>query len=255
MKRLAIVLITLSLAACSGDNNENNTSNNETNNENSQTNNENSQTNNTNSQTNNTNSQTNNENSQTNNENSQTNNTNSGTNNTNNMMDPVVVIENDDCFELENDPDEFALALDGVFGADTQVWRRPISETEMCPADGLTPQGKALTPYVAYRFCNADTVDHLYDFELLGQEGPNAEPPLDDSVLIIYQGEDLPADQTQCLAYNDDIEGAIDAGDSEVLGLNVPAGETVIVVGTTFTYEPDGTGNGAYILIATIADP
>lgn len=252
MKKLAIVLCALVIGACSGPDEKENNANSETNNANSETNNANSETNNANSETNNANSDTNNANSDTNNVNAQTNNVNSGTNNT---SDPVVVIENADCFELENDPDEFALAIDGAFAADSQVWRRPLSETDSCPADGLTPADKALTPYVAFRFCNADTVDHLYDFEFTAQEGPAGEPPLDDAVLIIYEGEDLPTDHTQCLAYNDDIEGAIDAGDSEILGLNIPAGESVVVIGTTFTFDPtDGTGTGGYILVATVAD-
>ena len=49
-------------------------------------------------------------------------------------------------------------------------------------------------------------------------DGPGGEAPLDDAYMVLYDGETLPADHTQCLLANDDIEGALDSGDSEILG-------------------------------------
>ena len=172
--------------------------------------------------------------------------------------DPEVVLINpgpDDCFAFSNDVD-IPLALDGVFDADSDVWRRPFSETDECPAPGLLPDTAALVPYLAVKFCNDDTVEHTYDFEFIGQEGAGGEPPLDDAYLVLYAGEDLPADHTQCLLANDNIEGAIgDVGDSEILGVTVQPGEAITVVATTFTFDPtDGTGTGAYILVVSNAD-
>lgn len=72
---------------------------------------------------------------------------------------------------------------------------------------------------------------------------------------MLYEGETPPADLRQCLEANDDIPDAFDTGDSEILGLTVPASGAVIVVSTTFTYEEaTNIGTGAYITIVTNAD-
>lgn len=169
--------------------------------------------------------------------------------------DPEVTIENpDDCYEFSNDVD-IPLAIDGAFAADSPVWRRPHDEPPVCPATALLPETSAMVPYVGFKFCNTDAEEHTYDFEFLGEDGPAGEPPLADPYLLLYEGEGLPEDHLQCLAVNDDIPGAIDTGDSEILGVTVPAGGAITVMATTFTFDPnDGTGTGGYVLVVSNAD-
>lgn len=160
-----------------------------------------------------------------------------------------------ECFEFSNDP-SVPLALDGTFDGSSPTWQRPHDDPPVCPATALLPDTAAEVPYVVYSFCNEDTVPHVYDFEMLASDGPSGETALDDPYLFLYEGNGIPADPLQCLAVNDDIEGALTAKDSEILDVTVPAGGTITVVGTTFTFDPnDGTGTGYYILVVTNADP
>lgn len=159
-----------------------------------------------------------------------------------------------DCFDFSDDPD-VPLAIDGAFSATSETWRRPHDDEPVCPATALLPDTAAAVPFVVYAFCNRDTVEHTYDIEWLAQDGPGGEPPLDDPYLILYEGQGIPADARQCLAVNDDIPMAIDTSDSEILGVVVPAGGALTVVGTTYTFDPtDGTGTGGYIMVVTNAD-
>lgn len=166
--------------------------------------------------------------------------------------DPDVVLLNpDDCYDFSTDPD-VPLAIDGAFDADSPVWRRPHDDEPVCPASALLPDGSALVPYIAVKFCNTTRSDLTFNFEFLGQDGPAGEQPLEDAYLVLYNGEELPADHRQCLAVNDDIDGAIDSGDSEILGVEVAAGDAITVVGTTYTFDPtDGTGAGGFVLIVS----
>jgi len=159
------------------------------------------------------------------------------------------------CFDFSLDPG-VPLAIDGVFGASSPLWRRPHDDAPVCPATALTPAGKADVPFVAYAFCNKDTAPHTFDFEMLAQTGPKGEPPIDDPYLFLYTGQGIPANPLQCLAVNDDIPDALDVKDSEITGVTVPPGGAITMVGTTFTFDPtDGTGTGYYILIVTVNDP
>ena len=173
-------------------------------------------------------------------------------NNVNNMT--LGLTQPAECFPFSDDPD-IPLAIDGTFDADSELWRRPHDEEPVCPATGLLPVDKQPVPGVAFAFCNTDTVDHLYTFEMLAFDGPNGEPPLDDPYLILYTGEAIPDDATMCTAVNDDIPEAIDVSDSEIVDVLVPAGGAITMVGTTFTFDPtDGTGTGYYTLIVTNVD-
>jgi hypothetical protein len=160
-----------------------------------------------------------------------------------------------ECFDFSNDSD-IPLAIDGTLVASSPTWKRPHDDPEVCPATALLPDTAAEVPHVVYAFCNNDSVPHTYDFEMLAQDGPNSEPALDDPYLFLYEGVGINSDPLQCLAVNDDIPMALDAKDSEILGVTVPAGGAITMVGTTFTFDPgDGTGTGYYILVATNADP
>jgi hypothetical protein len=159
-----------------------------------------------------------------------------------------------ECFDFSDDPAD-PLALDGTFEASSATWKRPHDETPVCPATALLPDTAAEVPYVVYAFCNPDSAPHTYDFEMLASEGPSGETPLDDPYLFLYQGIGIPADPLQCLAVNDDIPEALTVKDSEILGVQVPAGGAITMVGTTYTFDPsDGTGMGYYILVVTNAD-
>ncbi|RLB54843.1 MAG: hypothetical protein DRI90_19915 [Deltaproteobacteria bacterium] len=159
-----------------------------------------------------------------------------------------------ECFNFSDDPD-IPLALDGTFVASSPTWKRPHDDPPVCPATALLPDSAAEVPQVVYAFCNLDSVPHTYDFEMLAQDGPNDEPPLDDPYLVLYQGIGIASDPLQCLAVNDDIPDAMTVKDSEILGVTVPAGGAVTMVGTTFTFDPgDGTGMGYYVLVVTNAD-
>lgn len=159
-----------------------------------------------------------------------------------------------ECFEFSDDPN-IPLALDGDFVASSETWKRPHDEPAVCPATALLPDTAADVPYVAYAFCNNDTVAHNYDFEMLAQEGTSGETPLDDPYLFLYQGVGIPADPLQCLAVNDDIPDALQVKDSEILGVTVPPGGAITMVGTTYTFEvASETGMGHYILVVTNAD-
>jgi hypothetical protein len=159
-----------------------------------------------------------------------------------------------ECFDFPSDPD-IPAAIDGVFGASSPVWWRPHDEPPACPASQLLPESAAQVPFVAYAFCNTDTVARVFDFEMLAADGPDGEAPLDDPYLILYRGAGIPADPRDCLGINDDIEGALDTGDSEILGVEVVAGGAVTVVLTTFTFEAaTDTGTGYYIGVVTAAD-
>lgn len=78
------------------------------------------------------------------------------------------------CFSFSNDPN-VPLAIDGTFDASSEQWRRPHDEPAVCPATALLPDTAALVPFVAYAFCNDDTVAHTYDFEMLAQDGSSGE--------------------------------------------------------------------------------
>lgn len=159
-----------------------------------------------------------------------------------------------ECFDFSDDPG-MPLAIDGTFVTTSDTWQRPHDNPEVCPATALLPDTAAEVPYVVYAFCNNDTAPHTYDFEMLAQDGTSGETPLDDPYLFLYEGVGIPADPLQCLAVNDDIPGALDAKDSEILGVTVPAGGAITVVGTTFTFDPnDGTGMGYYILVVSNVD-
>jgi hypothetical protein len=159
-----------------------------------------------------------------------------------------------ECFDFSLDPD-IPLALDGTFSAESPLWRRPHDDPPICPATALLPESAAQVPFVAYAFCNTDSAPHFFDFQMLAQDGPSGEAPLDDPYLILYDGIGIPADPLQCLAVNDDIPDALEAADSEILGSEVPAGGAITVVGTTYTFDPtDGTGTGYYILVVQNAD-
>jgi len=159
-----------------------------------------------------------------------------------------------ECFGFSLDPD-LPDAIDGTFDALPPRWRRPHDDPAVCPATMLTPMTAADVPYVVYAFCNNDSIAHTFDFEMLAQDGPTGETPLDDPYLFLYTGVGIPTDPLQCLAANDDIPDAIGVSDSEITGILVPPGGAITVVGTTFTFDPsDGTGTGYYILVATNAD-
>mgnify|MGYP001362400074 CR=1 FL=1 len=159
-----------------------------------------------------------------------------------------------ECFEFSNNPNE-PLALDGTFTTSSSFWKRPHDEPEVCPATSLLPANAADVPHVVYAFCNNDSVEHTYSFEMLAQQGPGGEQPLDDPYLVLYAGQGIPADAKQCLAINDDIPNSLNATDSEILDVKVPAGGAVTMVGTTVTYDPtDGTGQGYYILVVQNTD-
>lgn len=159
-----------------------------------------------------------------------------------------------ECFEFSNNPNE-PLALDGTFTTSSSFWKRPHDEPEVCPATSLLPANAADVPHVVYAFCNNDSVEHTYSFEMLAQQGPGGEQPLDDPYLVLYAGQGIPSDAKQCLAINDDIPNSLNATDSEILDVKVPAGGAVTMVGTTVTYDPtDGTGQGYYILVVQNTD-
>src|SRR5690606_33092906 len=106
------------------------------------------------------------------------------------MFDGIVI---DECFPLSLDPD-LSDAIDGVFDASSATWRRPHDEPAVCPATALLPETAASVPYVAYSFCNTDSVAHTFDIEMLAYDGPNGEAPLDDPYLLVYDGQGVPAD-------------------------------------------------------------
>lgn len=158
------------------------------------------------------------------------------------------------CFDFSNDPN-LPLAIDGVFSPSSEFWRRPHDEPEVCPATALLPASAAEVPQVVYAFCNNDTKEHTYSFELLSQAGPKGEPALDDPYLVLYTGIGIPSDAKQCLAINDDIPNSLNTTDSEILDIKVPAGGAVTAVGTTVTYSPsDTTGQGYYIMVVSNTD-
>lgn len=157
------------------------------------------------------------------------------------------------CFALSDDPDA-PLAIDGAFTVDTPRWRRPHDDEPICPATALLPTTAAEVPFVAYVFCNRDTVDHQYDIEWLAVPGPQGEAPLDDPYLVVYDGLSIPTDARQCRAVNDDIPETLDTSDAEVK-LTVKAGQAVTIVGTAYTFAAsDGTGSGGYVMVVTNAD-
>ncbi len=158
------------------------------------------------------------------------------------------------CFDFSLDPDA-PLAIDGTFIATSEVWRRPNDEPAVCPATALLPTSSAQVPFVAFSFCNNTTAEHTFEFEMLSDDGPSGEPPLDDPYLFLYTGEGIPTDSLQCLAVNDDIPNALEAKTSEISGITVPAGGAITVVGTTFTFAPnEDVGTGYYILVVTNTD-
>ena len=178
--------------------------------------------------------------------------TNNGT--TNNGTTPEGPITVAECFDFSLDPD-VPLAIDGVFDATSETWRRPHGDALECPASGLLPDGEPGVPYVAYAFCNTDTVPHTFDFEMVAFDGPNGEAPLDDPVLFLYDGQGVPADRLQCLAVNDDIPDAIDATDSLIEGVVVQPGQAITTVATTFQFDvANEWGTGYYVLVVTNAD-
>ncbi|MBT8495833.1 MAG: hypothetical protein KJO07_22510 [Deltaproteobacteria bacterium] len=159
-----------------------------------------------------------------------------------------------DCFDLSLDP-EVPLAIDGVFSAESSVWRRPHDDAPVCPATDLLPDSAAEVPYVAFAFCNPDDQSHRVSVEMLSFEGPAGEPPLDDPYVVIYPGSEIPADRRQCAAINDDIEGALTAKDAEILDFEVAAGGSLSVVGTTYTFAAnENVGTGYYVLVVTVTD-
>jgi hypothetical protein len=158
------------------------------------------------------------------------------------------------CFEFSLDPD-IPLAIDGTFTATSDTWRRPHDDTAVCPASALLPDTAASVPFVAFSFCNNDSVEHIFDFEMLSSDGPSGEAPLDDPYLFLYTGEGIPSNSLMCLAVNDDIPDALEAKSSEILGVTVPAGGAITMVGTTFTFAPnEDVGTGYYVLVVTSAD-
>lgn len=153
-----------------------------------------------------------------------------------------------DCFDFW--VDEIA-AIDGVFGEDSLMWRRPYDEEDLaCPASGLLPESAGEVPYVAYSFCNNEDVELTYDILFQATDGVDGEPPLDDPVLYLYEGIGIPDDPTQCLVVNDDLDMMGLSSDAGVEGVTVSPGAQLTIVGTAFQYDPeDGTGAGAYILV------
>jgi hypothetical protein len=155
------------------------------------------------------------------------------------------------CFDFSLDPD-LPLAIDGAFEASSATWLRPDDGGDVCPASGLST---AEVPFVAFSFCNTDSVSHTFDFEMITDDGPNGELPLDDAYLVLYTGEGIPAAPQACLAINDNIPNAITTNDSEILGVTVPAGGAITVVGTSFNFTPaSDIGTGYYILVVTSAE-
>ncbi len=157
-----------------------------------------------------------------------------------------------DCFEFSDDP-ETPLAIDGVFGPDDTFWRGPMGD--QCPADNLSPAANPETPYVAFSFCNNDTVSHFYDFEVRVYEGPNGEAALDDPILYLYDGQGVPADRRQCLFANDDVPDGIGVTDSLIEGFEVAPGQAITTVATPRQYDASrDIGTGYYILVVTNVD-
>lgn len=155
------------------------------------------------------------------------------------------------CFDFSLDPD-IPLAIDGVFEATSETWSRPDDGGDTCPAEGLSTTD---VPFDAVSFCNTDSVAHTFEFEMINDDGPNGELPLDDPFLVLYTGQGIPADPQACLAINDDIPDALTAKTSEILGVTVPAGGAITVVGTSFDFAPaSDVGTGYYILVVTSAD-
>lgn len=158
------------------------------------------------------------------------------------------------CFDFSLDPN-VPLALDGVFGPSSATWRRPHDEPPACPATALLPETAAPVPYVAYAFRNRDSKAHTFTFEMISQDGPSGEPPLDDPFLVLYSGNGIPSDARQCKEINDDIPDTIGVSDAEIADVHVPAGGEVTLVGTTYTYEAaSNTGTGYYILVVSRTD-
>lgn len=159
-----------------------------------------------------------------------------------------------ECFPFSLDPD-LPLAIDGVFTADSERWRRPHDEPPRCPATSLLPESAAEVPLQTVAFCNDDSAAHTFRFELISADGPNGEQPLDDPYLILYDGVGIPGDPLACRAINDDIEGAFLTKDSEITDVTVEPGRALTAVATTFTFDPDdGTGTGYYVLAVTATD-
>jgi len=153
-----------------------------------------------------------------------------------------------DCFDFW--VDEVA-AIDGVFGEDSLMWRRPYDEDELvCPAGGLLPESAGEVPYVVYSFCNNEDVDLTYDILMQATDGPDGEPPLDDPVLYLYEGIGIPDDPTACLVANDDLDALGMSSDAGIEGVVVSPGAQLTIVGTAFQYDSeDGTGEGGYVLV------
>tara|TARA_R110002096_G_scaffold143328_1_gene299084 strand:+ start:39862 stop:40491 length:630 start_codon:yes stop_codon:yes gene_type:complete len=155
------------------------------------------------------------------------------------------------CFDFSLDPG-IPLAIDGTFIAASETWLRPDDGGEVCPASQLSASE---VPFVAFSFCNTDTVPHTFDFEMITDDGPNGELPLDDAYLVLYTGQEIPSDPKACLAINDNIPKALNTNDSEILGVTVPAGGAITVVGSAFDFAPaDDVGTGYYILVVTSAE-
>ncbi|GEM_PF-6006376 len=156
------------------------------------------------------------------------------------LSDPTEVFD----FELDV---PFAIPLD--LGPESEFWRRPLGED--CPATSLTPVNKAAVPGVAiaYRNASADTIS--VTIEMISEVGDSGEAALDDPFIVVYSGDKIPTDLTQCLAANDTIFEAFDTMDAE-LEILVEAGEVITIVGTTFTYAvAQDVGVGHALLIAT----
>jgi hypothetical protein len=166
-------------------------------------------------------------------------------------VDSAPAADAGSCFDFSLDPD-IPLAIDGTFVDGSETWFRPDDGGEVCPASGLSTSE---VPFVAFSFCNTDSAPHTFDFEMITDDGPGGEAPLDDTYLVLYTGQGIPADPLACLAANDNIPGALTTNDSEILGITVPAGGAVTVVGTAFDFAPaQDVGTGYYILVVTNAD-
>lgn len=136
------------------------------------------------------------------------------------------------------------LSITGDLSVTSYRWNRP-SVGLACPGANVLNTGY---PYALHVFCNQSEEPRTVDIAMTAQ----APTPVDDPLLVLYDGERLPADVRQCRGFNDDDETSVNAVLEDV---TIAPGGRVLVVATTFDGAEISLEEGGLYHLAVVPQP
>ena len=134
------------------------------------------------------------------------------------------------CFPLSGPSSDLPDVIPSAFAASSPTWMRPTGET--CPATGL---GETAVPFDTVCYVNDTGAEIGVTFEVLVDGEGDLRP-----AVVVYDGEAVPTDPTQCAAVSSDL--VLDVAEAYY---TVPSGGTVTIVGTL---QDPGTGDFQFVI-------